>query len=86
MTTWRGLTAMTYHYETQPLPTPLAWYAFQLPLWFQQLSTLLVLLIELVVPFLIFGTRRVRLIAVVPLIGLQLLILLANAHTRLRFF
>src|SRR5262249_7132501 len=31
--TWRDLTAMTYHYETQPIPTPMAWYAHQLPLW-----------------------------------------------------
>ena len=23
--TWRTLTALTFHYETQPLPTPLAW-------------------------------------------------------------
>eukprot|EP00729_Bicosta_minor_P000358 gene358-13005_t len=25
---WNGLTAMCYHYETQPLPHGLAWYAF----------------------------------------------------------
>ena len=30
--TWRDLTAMRFHYETQPLPTPLAWYMHQLPL------------------------------------------------------
>ena len=30
--TWRNLTALRYHYETQPLPTPLAWYANLLPL------------------------------------------------------
>ncbi len=29
--TWRDLTALDYHFETQPLPTPLAWYAAQLP-------------------------------------------------------
>src|SRR5205823_6122564 len=29
--TWRNLTALRYHYETQPLPTPVAWYAHQLP-------------------------------------------------------
>ena len=25
-TAWRNLTALHFHYETQPLPTPLAWY------------------------------------------------------------
>ena len=33
---WRNLTALHYHYETQPLPTPLAWYMYQLPLGFQK--------------------------------------------------
>ena len=31
--TWRDLTALDYHFWTQPLPTPLAWYAAQLPQW-----------------------------------------------------
>ena len=30
--TWRDLTALDYHFWTQPLPTPFAWYAAQLPL------------------------------------------------------
>jgi lipase maturation factor 1 len=38
--TWRGLTALSYHYETQPLPTPPAWYMSQLPMAFQKASTL----------------------------------------------
>ena len=28
---WRNLSALNYHFLTQPLPTPLAWYAAQLP-------------------------------------------------------
>ena len=36
--TWRNLTALNYHYETQPLPTWISWYAHQLPDWFQSLS------------------------------------------------
>ncbi|MEQ1919579.1 MAG: lipase maturation factor family protein, partial [Elusimicrobiota bacterium] len=30
---WRDLSALTYHYWTQPLPTPLAWWCARLPLW-----------------------------------------------------
>ena len=36
--TWRNLTALTYHYETQPLPTWIGWYAHQLPVWLQKIS------------------------------------------------
>src|SRR5206468_2601836 len=50
---WRELTALTFHYETQPLPTPVAWHVHQLPLWFHKASTAFVLFIEVIVPFLI---------------------------------
>src|SRR5207245_1400523 len=36
--TWRHLTALQYHYETQPLPPWTGWYMHQLPAWFQKLS------------------------------------------------
>src|SRR6185437_16091914 len=28
---WRDLTCLYYHYETQPMPNPLSWYAHRLP-------------------------------------------------------
>ena len=73
--TWRNLTALNYHYETQPLPTVFGWYIHQLPEWFQKLSVVGMFGIELVVPFLIFGPRRVRFCAGYALIALQLLII-----------
>jgi predicted DCC family thiol-disulfide oxidoreductase YuxK len=78
--TWRGLTALTFHYQTQPIPTPLAWYAHQLPPWFQQLSCLGVFFVELAIPLLILGPRRARLIALPWLVSLQLLILLTGNY------
>lgn len=78
--TWRALMAMAVHYETQPLPTPLAWYAAQLPLWVQQLSTLIVLATELAVPWLIVCGRRARRAGAAMLIGLQLLIALTGNY------
>lgn len=72
--TWRGLTALTYHYQTQPLPTPLAWYAHQLPLWFQTFCCFATFFLEIAVPFAIFLPRKARLIACGLLIFLQLLI------------
>ncbi|HVV70194.1 MAG TPA: lipase maturation factor family protein, partial [Verrucomicrobiae bacterium] len=78
---WRNLSALSYHYQTQPLPTWIAWYAAQLPLWFQKASCALMLLIELVVPFLIFLPRRVRLFGAAALALLQILILLTGNYT-----
>lgn len=72
--TWHGLTALAYHYETQPLPTPPAWYAYHLPLWAHKGSTAAVLGLELVAPWLIFTARRPRLLACAVLLALQALI------------
>jgi len=79
---WANLTALTYHYYTQPLPTPLAWYVQQLPLWFQQLSAAGLFVIELFVPFLIFVPwRRIRFLGAGALVFLQVLILLTGNYT-----
>lgn len=59
--TWRSLTALSFHYETQPLPHWLSWYAHQLPLRLHKLSTMAMFAIELAVPFLFFAPRRLRL-------------------------
>ncbi len=79
--TWRGLTALTFHYETQPLPTWIAWYAHQLPLWFQKGSCAVMFLIELAVPFLIFAPRRLRMAGGAVLALFQVLILLTGNYT-----
>jgi hypothetical protein len=83
--TWRNLTALTYHYYTQPLPTPLAWFFEQLPLAFQKLSTLFVLGTELILPFGFFGPRWVKLICAVITAALQVLILLTGNYTFFNF-
>jgi hypothetical protein len=78
--TWRDLTALKYHYETQPLPAWTSWYAHQLPGWFQKSSVAGMFVIELIVPFLIFAPRRLRLVACAALVGLQLLIILTGNY------
>jgi hypothetical protein len=72
--TWRNLTALNYHYWTQPLPTPVAWYAAQLPAWFQKMSVVGVFVLELGVPFLIFTPQRFRRLGAGLIVGFQLLI------------
>jgi len=78
--TWRGLTALTLHYETQPIPTPIGWYAHELPLWFQKLSAAGVFAIELGVPWLMLGPRRLRSAAAIVLAAFQMLIALTGNY------
>ena len=78
---WRNLTALTFHYQTQPLPTWIGWYANQLPLWFQKLSCAVMFAIELGAPFLIFAPRRLRFFGGAAIAFLQTLILLTGNYT-----
>ncbi len=71
-TTWRDLTALDYHYETQPIPTWTSWYVHQLPGWFQKMSVAGMFVIECAVPFLIFAPRRLRHLACGGLVFFQL--------------
>jgi hypothetical protein len=70
---WHDGSAMRFYYETAPLPTALAWYAHHLPTWWHVLESRATLVLELLVPFAIFGPRRVRLGALVAFTGFQLL-------------
>lgn len=50
---WASLTALDYHYWTQPLPGPLSWPVHQLPSGFHAFSTAMTFAGELVAPCLI---------------------------------
>lgn len=77
---WRDLSALRYHLETQPLPSPLAWPAYQLPDWVLQTATGSVLAIELLIPFFVFLPRYPRLIAAASFLVLQAAIMLAGSY------
>ena len=77
---WWNLTALDYHYWTQPLPTVFGWWAHQGPEWFRKFSTFFVLVVESVVPFFIWAPRRLRHIACALLILLQILIALTGNY------
>jgi Lipase maturation factor len=79
--TWRNLTALDYHFETQPLPTVLGWFMAQLPSWFHRASTGGVFVIELGAPFLIFAPRRLRLAGCALIVFLQALIFATGNYT-----
>lgn len=68
---WKNLTAISYHYQTQPLPNVVAWYFHKLPLWFHKVSCFLMFVFELAIPFGIFFGEDVRLAVFIALGGLQ---------------
>jgi predicted DCC family thiol-disulfide oxidoreductase YuxK len=77
---WSGLRALNFHYETQPLPTWIGWYAHQLPASVQTGCVAIMFVIELAVPFLIFAPRRPRFVGFVLLVLLQVLIFLTGNY------
>jgi hypothetical protein len=80
---WRNLTALAYHYQTQPLPNTIAWYLHKFPLWFHKLSTLMTLLIEIVLPFAIFGPKELQLTAFLGFFFLQFVVWLSGNYSYL---
>ncbi len=71
---WWDLTALDYHYWSQPLPTVIGWWADQSPEWFKKFSVAFCLVVEIIVPFFIWTPRRLRLLACGLLIFLQITI------------
>ena len=78
--TWQQLTALDYHFWTQPLPSPLAYYAAQLPHWLLAAATAAALVIELVAVALIFLPRRPRMLAAALVIAFQIGIMLTGSY------
>ena len=71
---WQDGSAMTFYYETAPLPTALAWYLHHAPVWWHHLESWATLAFELGVPFGIFvGFRRVRLACAAILTSFQII-------------
>jgi uncharacterized membrane protein YphA (DoxX/SURF4 family) len=69
---WHDGSAMTFYYQTAPLPGPLGWHAHHLPERWHHLESWGALALELLVPFLVLGGRRMRLVAFASLTGFQI--------------
>lgn len=75
---WRRLTAMEYHYETQPLPNRVAYFFHHQPKSVAQFSTIVVFFFEMVLPFFIFTTPEIRFYTFILMVFFQLLIILTG--------
>jgi predicted DCC family thiol-disulfide oxidoreductase YuxK len=77
---WSALTALDYHYWSQPLPTVFGWWADKSPEWFKHFSVAFCLAVEIIAPFFIWAPRRLRLIAAGLMIFLQIVIALTGNY------
>jgi len=77
---WWNLSALSYHFLTQPLPTPLAWYAAHLPAGMLKVVTGSTFVVELILPFLIFCPRRLRFFAAFGILLFQCCIVLTGNY------
>lgn len=77
---WWNLTALDYHYWSQPLPTVFGWWADKCPEWFKHFSVAFCLIGEIIVPFFIWAPRHLRLIAAGLLIFLQFAIAITGNY------
>src|ERR1700687_4277433 len=75
---WRDLTCLLYHYETQPIPSPISRYLHFAPLWFHKLETAWNHFVELIVPWFSFGPRQARHIAGVLLVTFQISLIISG--------
>lgn len=75
---WTNLTALQFHYETQPIPNPLAWWVHNLPDWIHSAGCAFMHVVELALPFAIFLGRWGRLSACLGTIGLMIGVLLTG--------
>jgi Lipase maturation factor len=75
---WRDLTCLYYHYETQPIPSPISRYLHFAPGWFHQIEALWNHFVELIVPWFSFGPRTARHVAGVVLVIFQVILIISG--------
>jgi len=82
---WRNFTAMDEYYQNGPLPTWIGWYAEHLPHWFHATTVAGTLALELVLVFMMFFPRRVRLICFFIVTPWEIGVILTANYTFLNY-
>ena len=77
---WRDLSALNFHFWTQPIPNSLAWWIHKLPDFVKSLGVLFTFVAELIAPLFIFAPRRLRHAAALVMIALQLAIMSSGTY------
>ena len=77
---WRDLTALEYHFWTQPIPSWLSYYFDALPAVIDKIALFFTYVCELIIPFFILFSRKMRRTAAILLILFQFLIILSGNY------
>ena len=82
---WRHFTAMDEYYQNGPLPTWIGWYLQHLPHWFHAATAFGTLALELVLVWMLFFPRRVRIICFFIVTFWQIGVILSANYTFLNY-
>lgn len=82
---WRHFTAMDEYYQNGPLPTWIGWYLQHLPHWFHAATAFGTLALELVLVFMMFLPRRLRIVCFFIVTPWQLGVILTANYTFLNY-
>jgi len=82
---WRHFTAMDEYYQNGPLPTWIGWYMEHLPHWFHAATAFGTLALELVLVFMLFLPRPVRIVCFFIVTPWQLGVILTANYTFLNY-
>jgi lipase maturation factor 1 len=77
---WESGTALLVHFETQPLPTSLGWWAHQLPTWLLKAGCWGMYAVELILPLVMWCGRWGRMVACVGYMALMIGIALTGNY------
>ncbi len=83
--TWTSLTALNFHFFTQPLPHTLSWFFHALPVGIHKIGVLFMLVVELIVPFGLFLSSRIRSWSAWIIIAFMVTIILSGNYTFFNF-
>jgi hypothetical protein len=72
---WRDLSCLDFHFETQPIPSPLSAYFHALPHWAHACGVAFNHVVEIGAPFLLFLGRRPRVVGGALMAALQLILI-----------
>ncbi|CAN7990853.1 unnamed protein product [Ixodes hexagonus] len=75
---WMQLTCMNYHYETQPVPSPVSYCLHQSPAFIHTMEVLGNHFIELIVPWFLFLTRPFRLVCGAVQFSFQVILIISG--------
>ncbi|MCU4298502.1 lipase maturation factor family protein [Brevibacterium permense] len=82
---WRDLTAMDYHHQTQPMPNPLSRRAHLMPGWWHKSETLGSHIVQLAAPWLLFLPQPIASFAAVAIIVTQLALVISGNYAWLNW-